>query len=390
MRLTRILALVPSGAFAVILSGCGGGSGSGLGTQGMTPVAVSQGAQHQNTPGSTSQAAADRATTNVRSSTESAANESLACGADITKLGNDVTQKTKDVYVLQPLEVTFMSDVGTLKAAVNQLKSDIATKAGKSVIDADKQAITNDRGIVKGDKTNLAGPKSTVKADNATIKIDQTDIKEDCSKDAQPAPTTITFTAQPTALSYYQGGTWTVQLTRSGDNAPISGETIEFEDSSGDPIYCTAEPTDQNGYASCSATQELAVGTDQIVAIFAGDNSYQSNTGTSTQVIVNQAQTFSSAYGYDFVLDQYCTLGCYYSGYSFNIEAYVYSQFGGPVTGTISINGGGCSVAANFGSTSEGVANCYGAFQPYGGSVSVTASYSGDANNLPSSYSAYL
>jgi len=126
------------------------------------------------------------------------------------------------------------------------------------------------------------------------------------------------------------------------------------------------------GVATCT-TSSLPVGTDTITATYSGDSNHSGGSGTlSGGQAVNQATTTTALTSSPnpSVVDQLVTF-----------TATVTGQFGGSATGTVTFKAGAKTLGT--GTLDNGAATISSALAA-AGSVAITASYSGDNNNLAS------
>ena len=177
------------------------------------------------------------------------------------------------------------------------------------------------------------------------------------------AATTTTVTSSPNPSTYGESVTLTAHVTSAG-GTPTG--TVTFRD--GSETLCTA--TLSGGSASCSTTT-IPVGTQTITATYSGDANFLSSSGTTTQT-VNQADTTTTA-------SSSPNPSTY--GESVTLTADVTSA-GGTPTGSVTFSTGSETLCTA--TLSGGSASCSTTTIPVG-TQTITATYSGDANFLPSS-----
>jgi hypothetical protein len=172
-----------------------------------------------------------------------------------------------------------------------------------------------------------------------------------------PASTgvTVTFTATVTATAPAVG-------TRTG--------TVAFDDGGVAISGCAAQVLAAAGTATC-ATSALTAGTHTITAVYSGDSNFTTSTSASlTQTVLTTTTTSVTSSANPSVFGQ-------------SVQ-YTATVAGGPaVTGTITFKDGGSNIAGCVAVVvTAGSASCI--VSPTVASHTITAAYSGDANNTAS------
>ncbi len=189
----------------------------------------------------------------------------------------------------------------------------------------------------------------------------------------QATPVVAAPTVGPNPSAFGQPVTFAT--TVSGPGTTPTG-TVTF-DSGGTPVdaACTNVPVGASGSATCTSAA-LAVGTDQVTAVYSGDGNYTGLTSSATPETVKQAQTVTSvaSSANPSVTGQTVTytamVGVTATGAGTPTGSVTFSDNGGPITcgaGSQAFNGTSatCTVAYNATSVSP---------------ESVTATYGGDTD----------
>jgi hypothetical protein len=181
------------------------------------------------------------------------------------------------------------------------------------------------------------------------------------------ANSTTTLTSSPNPSSFDQAVTFTATLTGQFGGTP--GGSVTF--TSGSTTLCS-NVTLSGGVATCPYST-LPVGSNSVTATFGGSPNFLTSSGSETQT-VDKAATTTAVTG---------TPNPSSEGQSVTLTATVTGAFGGTPTGSVTFTTSSTTLCGGV-ALSSGVATCTTSGLLVG-SDTITASYSGDPNFLPSS-----
>jgi N-acetylneuraminic acid mutarotase len=185
-----------------------------------------------------------------------------------------------------------------------------------------------------------------------------------------PTPTSTTIISSPNPSVYGQAVTFTANIT-SSSGAPPNGNSVYFANR----LSPNAQTMLCLGSAQCTTTA-LPVGTDSIVAVYAGDSHFAGSMSTPLSQTVSMANSFT-------------TLTSSPNPSSFGelvtFTATVLGQFGGSATGTVTFSDGNTTLGTA--PLNNGSAIFTFTALPVG-TNSITAVYGGDANFVGSASTA--
>ena len=180
------------------------------------------------------------------------------------------------------------------------------------------------------------------------------------------SPTTTTITSSLNPSAFGQSVTFSATVAPKASGTPTG--TVTFRN--GSKILGTSP---LNGGTAKFSTAALAVGRHRISASYSGDTNFAASTSPPLNQVVNRATTTTMLVS---------SVNPQAVGFSVDFTATVVPQYSGIPTGTVTfMNGGTIMGKARL---SDGRAMFHKVFKS-AGTKSITATYSGDADFLPSS-----
>jgi hypothetical protein len=168
---------------------------------------------------------------------------------------------------------------------------------------------------------------------------------------------------------YGQSVTFTATITPSGPPAPTG--TVAFSSNGTAITGCSAVTVSATAHTAACTTKALAVGTDSIKAVYAGDANYLTSTSTAVSQGVSQATSTTAVTA--------SPASPSTGGETVTFTATVTPQFGGTVTGDVTFLNGSTSIGIVAVNTA-GVAKLNYATLTAGSTHSITAVYAGSTN----------
>jgi hypothetical protein len=184
-------------------------------------------------------------------------------------------------------------------------------------------------------------------------------------------PTTLTYNG-PTSGDYDDQFAATAKLTDTATSAGIANETVTFVLGAGTGTETCFGVTDSSGVAMCPLTPNEAAGAYTVTASFAGDTTYLPSSDTASFQITKE-ETTTTYTGPTVLL-----------GSSATLQGTLLEDGTTPIAGRVLTLGLGAVTCTTPPTDSNGVASCTVSTSSLG-SLTLTASFAGDAFYKPSS-----